>query len=275
MLSQFSAELTNLFLFSLTGSIKTNGKMCCSGFLKMMMFIFNGGIFLAGAAILGVGVWVKVDSNSLLGFLDHIEEAPSGLSQLVNVSYLLIAVGAVLLIIGFLGCCGAIRESRCMLLTFFIIVLIIFLIEVGGAVVLLVFQSLAADIFQSVEKEVINSIRKDYGEDASLTSLWNATMEEFQCCGYKNYTDFDGSPFSNSLGGDVYPHQCCNSTLTVGVCNLFEAEDAMIDGCFDTLLQLIEDNAVLIAGVALGVAALEIAAMVVSMVLYSNIGNKA
>lgn len=72
---------------------------------------------LAGGAILGVGVWVKVDSGSLLGILDTVEGAPDALSQLVNVSYLLIGVGAVLMVIGFLGCCGAIRESRCMLLT--------------------------------------------------------------------------------------------------------------------------------------------------------------
>lgn len=32
----------------------------------------------------------------------------------------------------------------------------------------------------------------------------------------------------------------------------------MIDGCFDKLLQLIEDNAVIIAAVALGIAALEV-----------------
>lgn len=72
---------------------------------------------LAGAAILGVGVWVKVDSGSLLGFLDSVEGAPPELSQLANVAYLLIGVGAVLLVIGFLGCCGAVKESRCMLLT--------------------------------------------------------------------------------------------------------------------------------------------------------------
>ncbi|TMS23697.1 Tetraspanin-8 [Larimichthys crocea] len=49
----------------------------------------------------------------------------------------------------------------------------------------------------------------------------------------------------------------------------------MIDGCFNKLLQLIEENALIIAGVALGIAALEIAAMVVSMVLYKKIGSKA
>lgn len=29
---------------------------------------------------------------------------------------LLIAVGAIIMILGFLGCCGAVRESRCMLM---------------------------------------------------------------------------------------------------------------------------------------------------------------
>lgn len=60
---------------------------------------------------------MQVDKNSLLGVLEHVEQGDSALSQLANVSYLLIAVGAVLLVIGFLGCCGAIRESKCMLLT--------------------------------------------------------------------------------------------------------------------------------------------------------------
>uniref|UniRef100_A0A4W6FSF3 Tetraspanin n=1 Tax=Lates calcarifer TaxID=8187 RepID=A0A4W6FSF3_LATCA len=191
--------------------------MCCSGFLKMMMFVFNGGIFLAGAAILGVGVWVKVDSGSLLGILENVDGTPSGVSQLVNVSYLLMAVGGVLLVIGFLGCCGAIKESRCMLLTFFSIVLIIFIIEVAGAVVLFVFQGLAEQLLAGLETEVRESIQKNYGESESLTSLWNATMEEFKCCGYRNYTDFDNSPFQG--GKDVYPQICCNTTITTGTCN--------------------------------------------------------
>ncbi|TNN83664.1 Tetraspanin-1 [Liparis tanakae] len=156
---------------------KTNAKMCCSGFLKIMMFIFNGGIFLAGACILGVGVWVKVDSGSLLGLLGNVEES-SGLSQLVNAAYLLIGVGAVLLVIGFLGCCGAVRESRCMLLMFFSIVLIIFLIEVAAAVVLLVFQGVVQKVLEVLEDEVKTSIKENYGNNTEFTKVWNATMEQ-------------------------------------------------------------------------------------------------
>ncbi|KAM9314557.1 tetraspanin 34a [Pholidichthys leucotaenia] len=247
--------------------------MCCKGFLKIMMFVFNGGIFVAGATILGVGIWVQVDSSSLFGLLDNVEGDLSGVYQLANIAYLLIAVGAVLLIIGFLGCCGAIRESRCMLLTFFSIVLIIFLIEVAGAVVLFVFGGLADQLLAEIENEVRTSIRENYGKDESMTSLWNATMDEFKCCGYRNYSDFTGSPF-NSLTGGFYPDACCNSHSSGGYCFESSAESSDIDGCFDKLLQLIEDNAMIIAAVALGIAALEIAAMVVSMILYCRAGDK-
>ncbi|KAF3852244.1 hypothetical protein F7725_005599, partial [Dissostichus mawsoni] len=193
---------------------------------------------------------------SLLGLVEEVDGAPSGLSQLANVAYLLIAVGAVLLLIGFLGCCGAVKESRCMLLTFFSIVLILFLVEVAGAVVLFVFDGLAEDLLGQLEGEVKQSIKKQYGWTEGFTSLWNATMEEFTCCGYKNYTDFEGSPFFNEQGMDVYPQTCCNQT-TVGVCNTIEAERSNVDGCLQRLLQLIEENAVIIAAVILGIAALE------------------
>ncbi|XP_061587276.1 tetraspanin-1-like [Cololabis saira] len=248
--------------------------MCCSGFLKIMMFVFNGGIFLAGAAILGLGVWVKVDSGSLLGFLDGVEDAPDALDQLVHVSYLLIGVGSVLLVMGFLGCCGAMRESRCMLLTFFSIVLIIFIIEVAGAIVLLVFQGLADQLLQGLEDEVRKGLQARYGDDNSMTPLWNSTMEEFHCCGYKNYSDFENSPYNTRYG--TFPPTCCNENdNATAVCDLAHAERSDVPGCFHVLLKFIEDNVLIIAAVALGIAALEIAAMVVSMVLYKQIGSKA
>ena len=44
--------------------------------------------------------------------------------------------------------------------------------------------------------------------------------------------------------------RCLGSNL----CSLFQA----VDGCYDKLLELIENNAVVIAGVALGIVALEV-----------------
>ncbi|NP_001038906.2 tetraspanin 34a isoform X1 [Danio rerio] len=243
--------------------------MCCKGFLKVMMFVFNGIIFLAGAAVLAVGIWVAVDRVSLLGFLEHIEDAPPELAQLANIGYLLIGVGAFLAIMGFLGCCGAVKESKCMLLTFFIIVLIIFLVEVAAAVVLFVFEPVVQETLNEIGQKVAKSIKDNYGKDEPFSSIWNTTMNELKCCGYNNYTDFSGSNFVEETS--MYPEKCCSSGSQR--CDERAAEDAVIAGCFRTLVKLIEDNALLLAGVALGIAALEIAAMVVSMILYKNVGK--
>lgn len=242
--------------------------MGCFGFLKTMMILFNGIIFLAGAAILGVGIWVKVDNGSVLSFLQGISAADSQLGQVLNVGYLLIAVGSVLLILGFLGCCGAVRESRCMLLLFFVIILIVFIAEVAGAIVLLVFKPLAEDLIQKAGEEAVKNIKKDYGTNKDLTGLWNSTMTTLKCCGFNNYTDFTGSPFVNGTG--FYPNQCCRSPP----CNGTTASNPPVPGCFLALKKLVDDNAVIIIAVALGIAALELAAMIVSMTLYCHIGSK-
>uniref|UniRef100_A0A8C3NJN3 Uncharacterized protein n=1 Tax=Geospiza parvula TaxID=87175 RepID=A0A8C3NJN3_GEOPR len=55
-------------------------------------------------------------------FMDHnfsvvmLLGEPSGNSSMLGGVNLLIAVGAIIMILGFLGCCGAVKESRCMLM---------------------------------------------------------------------------------------------------------------------------------------------------------------
>ncbi|KAM8843892.1 tetraspanin 35 [Spinachia spinachia] len=245
--------------------------MGCFGFLKVMMFVFNGIIFLAGGAILGVGIWVKVDSGSIIGFLGKIDNAPDELTQVLNVGYLLIAIGALLLVIGFLGCCGAVRESTCMLLLFFIIVLVVFIAEVAGAVVILVFRPWADELLTKFGTAAVKSIKKDYGENADVTGLWNTTMSNLHCCGFYNSSDFTDSPYYKQHGNQ-YPPQCCLATASV--CNQSADGVAMIPGCFPKIKKLIEDNTVVIVGVALGIAALEICAMAVSMILYCRIQSR-
>ncbi|XP_028455714.1 tetraspanin 35 isoform X2 [Perca flavescens] len=242
--------------------------MRCFGFLKVMMFLFNGIIFLAGAAILGVGIWVKVDSGSILNFLGKIDNAPSQLSQVLNVGYLLIAVGALLLVIGFLGCCGAVRESKCMLMLFFIIVLVVFIAEVAGAIVILVFRPLADDLFNKLGTAAVQNIRKDYGQNADVTGLWNTTMNSLRCCGFYNSSDFVGSPYYVNKNNS-FPLQCCP-----GMTSTCSGNNATITGCFPKIKKLIDDNTVAIVAVALGIAVLEICAMVVSMILFCRINSR-
>ncbi|XP_053708684.1 tetraspanin 35 [Synchiropus splendidus] len=246
--------------------------MGCFGFLKFMMFVFNGIIFLAGAAILGVGIWVKVDSSSIFDLLGKVKNLPPELSQVLHVGYLLIAIGALLLLIGFLGCCGAVKESRCMLLLFFIIVLVVFIAEVVGAIIILVFRPLAGDLLAQIGAAAVKNIRKDYGKNPDITILWNTTMSAMSCCGFYNASDFLGSPYYSG-NDNKYPPLCCSHSAD-NPCNQSMAETSPVPGCFSKFTGMIESNTGAIVAVALAIAALEVCAMIVSMVLYCQVKSR-
>lgn len=62
---------------------------------------------LAGTAILGIGIWTEIDPGQFDAFL--------GNSGYALPAKILIAAGAFVMVVGFLGCCGAIKESRLLL----------------------------------------------------------------------------------------------------------------------------------------------------------------
>ncbi|KAF1468973.1 Tetraspanin-1, partial [Eudyptula minor novaehollandiae] len=239
-------------------------KMGCFTFIKVMMILFNLAIFLGGGTLLGVGIWVTVDGQS---FLDIFGALSSSVLQVVNVSYFLIVIGAILLAIGFLGCCSAQKESQCLLMMFFSVVLIIFIAEIAAAVVALVYTGLAETLLTAV---VTPLLREQYGADRSVTHIWNVTMTEVHCCGLNNYTDFTDSPWHKEH--KTYPESCLvRGSLPLAcphVCG------CLLQGCFAQILKEIKTNAGAVGGVAAGIAALEIAAMVVAMYLYCHLDQK-
>ncbi|OWK64531.1 tetraspanin-1 [Lonchura striata] len=239
--------------------------MGCFTFIKVMMILFNLAIFLSGGTLLGVGIWVKVDGESFLKIFGTLS---SSILQVVNVAYLLIVIGAILLVIGFLGCYGAQKESKCLLMMFFSVVLIIFIAEVAAAVVALIFTGLAETLLTGL---VTPLLKEKYGNDPTFSEIWNITMTEVHCCGLNNYTDFNNSYFYDTYHG--YPGQCCGIGAT-NPCNSTVAAEMAVKGCFKQILEEIRTNAGVAGGVAAGIAALEIASMAVSMYLYCRLDEK-
>ncbi|NXI05989.1 TSN1 protein, partial [Pachycephala philippinensis] len=260
--------------------LSPGAKMGCFTFIKVMMILFNLAIFLGGGTLLGVGIWVKVDGESFLKIFGALS---SSIMQVVNVSYLLIVIGAILLVIGFLGCYGAQKENKCLLMMFFSLVLIICIAEIAAAVVALVFTGLAETLLTGL---VTPLLKEKYGADDSFTYIWNATMTEVHCCGLNNYTDFNNSYYYEKYGG--YPRQCCDmadcTSLSGGCCALAHGVSpplshphlcgCLLQGCFKQILEEIKTNAGVAGGVAAGIGALEIAAMAVSMYLYCRLDDK-
>uniref|UniRef100_A0A8D0GG84 CD9 molecule n=1 Tax=Sphenodon punctatus TaxID=8508 RepID=A0A8D0GG84_SPHPU len=84
---------------------------------------------LAGTAVLAIGLWLRFDNQT-----KSIFELDSNTTTFYTGVYILIGAGALMMLVGFLGCCGAVQESQCMLGLFFLFLLVIFALEVGAAI---------------------------------------------------------------------------------------------------------------------------------------------
>ena len=78
-----------------------------------------GMIQLAGVGILVLSIWLLFDQALLF--------AAKGALNYQTGTYILLITGALMTIIGFLGCCGALRESQCLLGTVIMFSLSLFL----------------------------------------------------------------------------------------------------------------------------------------------------
>ncbi|XP_077389566.1 tetraspanin-1 [Festucalex cinctus] len=239
--------------------------MGCFTFAKVMMVLFNLLILVGGLTLLAMGIWASVDETSYLQILGPFSSQDM---QHVNVGYFCIAIGALLVLLGLVGCCGAHKESKCILLTFFSIILIIFIAEVASAVVALAYFSFAKGILKAWATTVL---QEDYGSNAVVTKLWNTTMTELNCCGFTNFTDFVDSKFAKENGDNLPPRCCPTKTFH---CSLEEAKKSFVQGCSEQILESLKEHANIVGGISAGIGILEIAALIVTMYLYCHMDKE-
>ncbi|XP_028651097.1 tetraspanin-8-like [Erpetoichthys calabaricus] len=111
-----------------------------SSFLKYSMFFFNFLFWIVGSIVFGISIWLR---------MQKIDES------FILVSNLMIGIGAIITMLGFLGCCGAVQESRCMLLLFFSGLMIIFLLFVAvGIMGALNKSEICTDDFKNEQKKL-------------------------------------------------------------------------------------------------------------------------
>lgn len=206
----------------------------CYACIKYLMFAFNFVYWLSGCAILGVGIWLRVDPNAA-----EFVNKSSKMDVIHTLAYILIAIGFVIMVIGFLGCCGAVRESQCMLAMFFVLLFIIFAVLLGFGI----WAAVAKDTFKDFTAEILKEGVENYKENPEFM---DSVQEYFHCCGWKNgFADY-------VLDAGQIPK-----------CSL----DTYLKPCNSELYKWIEDRLVIVAGVAIGFAVKMILGMIFSMLL--------
>uniref|UniRef100_A0A0B8RZC1 Tetraspanin n=1 Tax=Philothamnus irregularis TaxID=1899461 RepID=A0A0B8RZC1_9SAUR len=204
--------------------------------IKYLLFGFNFVFWLAGTAVLAIGLWLHFDPQT-----KEILESDQDTRAFSTVIYILIGAGALIMLVGFLGCCGAIQESQCMLGLFFTFLLVIFALEVAAAIL----------GFSNKEK-IPREIQKFYDslfdkrKDPNVRASLKAFHTTFNCCGPTGIREAEYK--------DTCPEKPEGHIGTENPC------PTAIDNFLKTKMNLI-------AAVGIGVAVVMIFGMIFSMIL--------
>jgi len=229
-----------------------HGGMKC---IKYLLFGFNLLFFLIGLGLIIAAVRTKFSGIS------HI----IGDSEL-SLAYVLIGIGGIIFIVAFFGCCGAIKENYCMLITFAVCILFVFVLEIGTVVAGFVLKS-------AIGNTVTDGLETSMGEyerETSVHSAWDFIQEQFKCCGASNATEW----FKYLQKENRVPQSCCKHRPPTVHCNEIENNNwsnINTTPCLTSLQNTIEENLINLIIAAAVVAVCQMIGIMLGCYLAKNI----
>jgi len=222
------------------------GMGCGMSMVKYILFVFNLLCALGGIAILAVGVAFFLR----IGDIEKVFEEWN--VQVVPI--LFIVIGAIIFIVAFFGCCGAIKESHCMTVTYSTFLMILLIAQIVLAIVVFVY---IGDI-QEATRKVISRLW-DTRQNEGGAQVWDGIQQTLQCCGLENASQWGITP----------PNSCCASGTSL--CTLGTAFNT---GCRVALNDFIYTSGNIVGAVALGVAGIELIGFIFACCLANSIRNQ-
>lgn len=147
---------------------------------------------------MGIGVWLTVSYDTYARILPSY--------HVLSADNLAIIAGCLTFLIAFCGCCGAWFQSKCLLTTYLVMIVIVMLLEITAGTLSFAFRRQLGD---TLRKELLDGIRDRYevNDTNGMVTTWDAIQEQFNCCGVNNYTDwYKISAWPNN---DWVPSSCC------------------------------------------------------------------
>ncbi|XP_006859680.1 PREDICTED: tetraspanin-8-like [Chrysochloris asiatica] len=216
---------------------------------------------LCGTAILAVAIWVRVnqDDHELISHGNINSQIPTNL---------LIAVGSIIMMLGFLGCCGAIRESRCLLILFFIGLLLILILQVAAGVVAAVLKPKLERALNETLHDEVKLLKETNDSAVKFQNTIAKLEEELKCCGLIDGAADWGDNFKK------YSDSCTCSDIPNSSCITYEGVYVYKQTCISSIQHIFQKSIIVIIGIAFGLAVIEVLGMVFSMVLVCQIAEK-
>ncbi|XP_033059922.1 tetraspanin-4 isoform X2 [Trachypithecus francoisi] len=226
----------------------------CLQAVKYLMFAFNLLFWLGGCGVLGVGIWLAATQGS---FATLSSSFPS-----LSAANLLIITGAFVMAIGFVGCLGAIKENKCLLLAFFLLLLLVFLLE---ATIAILFFAYTEKIDRYAQQDLKKGLHL-YGTQGNvgLTNAWSIIQTDFRCCGVSNYTDW-----FEVYNATRVPDSCCLEFSES--CGLHAPGTWWKAPCYETVKMWLQENLLAVGVFGLCTALVQILGLTFAMTMYCQV----
>ncbi|XP_073341440.1 tetraspanin-8-like [Pagrus major] len=213
--------------------------------IKYLLFTFNLLFFVGGIILLTVSVHIK-QNKADYQVTDEILPA-------IN---LLVFVGAVTMIFGFLGFCGAIRENRCLLSMFFLGLLVMFLMLLAVGVLGAIARTAAA---QALVKENMQQLLPLSDQPKEVQESYQKVERNGFCCGV-----FDGHL---DWGNSTMVPDSCNCTDTSRNCTELGGREVYSTPCMTYIMTWMDRVSDSLIGAAITFGILMILGMILSLVM--------
>ncbi|XP_046461293.1 CD63 antigen-like [Daphnia pulex] len=226
-------------------------------FIKYLLFIFNLLFAVSGITLIITAAVIQGLYSTYLDFLGN---------EFLSAPMLFIIVGVVIFLVAFFGCCGAVRENNCMMITFSVFLAVIFICELAGGIAAYVLRN---DVDVTLTENMYKA-QQQYNVTGheGVTETWNIMQNEVHCCGVKNYSDWANTTFSHGIN---VPDSCCKE-YTVGCgSNMILSPDAderlWTVGCVPELAEQVKHKAGVFAGIGVGIAFIQLIGIVFACLL--------
>lgn len=224
--------------------------------LKYLVFFFNFIFWICGLALIVVGVLVQVSLHNTL----MIKDASASGAPIV-----VIAVGVIVFLIAFFGCCGAWKENFCMLAMFAVLMSLIILAEIAAAILGYIYKGKVTNVVQDSLADMILNYNTSSTE---FRHTVDKLQHDLKCCGVNSSADWR----NYTPEGNTVPDSCCVTvTANCGKGTIHDGSKVFQKGCADTLEELLKTNIVWVIVAALVIAFLQILGVVFACLLMRGI----
>lgn len=243
----------------------------CYSVVKFLIVIINFLFWVVGLATVVLAVWMLVDPTF------YVSMAQDTNNYYIS-TYIILAVGALLVIVAFLGCCGAFRESNCMLISFFCILLIVLVAQIAAAVWMYVNCDSLEPLVRSTVK---TTVMDDYAHIESRRHSFDTIQSGLECCGAEKPSDWtDTHSVMVGVSADPLhyniPKSCCRPDVSAKLCEVathvkigakIDYKVIFEEGCVNKLVEAIKSNAGIVSAVGIGVIIVEFLGLILALIL--------